>query len=115
MINDSSKNFIEECILQQNKINANSTHLEVYNINPKLLSHAPTPTSEPTTQTTIPQQLLQYPANIQIEKKTTTNTDGRHIIMYQSHLRGRAMKIFNQIRLFSETTSSLPLINHSLP
>ena len=87
MLNDSNKNFIEECILQQNKINTQTTGLDIYNLNPALLdkSYTTTDTKGNKHQTTLQSEINNDPAIIQLEPTNFTKKEGKHVLVYYNN------------------------------
>ena len=100
MINDNNRNFIEECILQQNKINTQTTGLEIYKLHDALLHHSYTTTDSNGSKqtTTLLTEINNDPAIVQLDPTNFTTTEGKYIMVYHNNLRGRAMALFHKIQ-----------------
>ena len=116
MINDTNKNFVEECILKQNKINTNSATLDIYKLTNELLHHSyPTSSNNTPSTTTLYREIMNGPATIQLEQTNLTVKEGKFFLVYHSHLRGRAMAHLHKIQMRAQHTPPEKLFNGHTP
>ena len=112
---DTNKNFIENLILKQNKIN-NHKGMEIFNLTKKMLD-APIQikNGQETTTTTIRTEISKEETISSIEETTTTDKTGRHLLIHDDKYPGRARAMFDKIKKWSEQLSNETKIDNKTP
>lgn len=117
MINDTNKNFVEEQILLQNKINLHATSLDIYKLSKTLLHQPYTPpntdNSNPT-PTTLYQHILNDPPSFNLKKPTKPSQKVNISLFTSTTFTGASRARYESLPSSPEPSSKSPT-RHLIP